>query len=144
MPEVLEISSDEEEGVKDGSKNTDFEWIQELLFNSDDESDGGSDDVVFIHENKAPEGKSKSSTLSVKNDVVDDDDDCVVLEEDPENGVTSVDEEDATGSDELVVVGEKGQVCSLSLFSTINKWYLYACCIIKPKSLRCFLGKLRF
>jgi len=111
MPEVLEISSDEEEDVKEESKNTDFEWIQELLFNSDDESDGGSDDVVFIHENKAPEGKSKSSTLSVKDDV--DDDDCVVLEGDPENGVTSVDEEDASeGSDELVVVGEKGQVCS--------------------------------
>jgi hypothetical protein len=115
MPEVLEISSDEEEDVKEESKNTDFEWIQELLFNSDDESDGGSDDVVFIHEKKAPEKKSKSSTLSVKDvkDDVDDDDDCVVLEGDPENGVTSVDEEDSTeGSDDLVVVGEKGQVCS--------------------------------
>lgn len=113
MPEVLEISSDEEEDVKEESKNTDFEWIQELLFNSDDESDGGSDDVVFIHEKKAPEKKSKSSTLSVKDvkDDVDDDDDCVVLEGDPENGVTSVDEEDSTeGSDDLVVVGEKGQV----------------------------------
>jgi len=111
MPEVLEISSDEEEDVKEESKNTDFEWIQELLFNSDDESDGGSDDVVFIHENKAPEVKSKSSTLPANDDV--DDDDCVVLEGDPENGVTAVDEEDATeGSDELVVVGEKGQVCS--------------------------------
>lgn len=112
MPVVVDISSDEEEDLKEGSKNTDLEWIEELLFNSGNESDSdGDSDVVFLHENKPPELKSKSSTLPVK--VVDDgdDDDCLVLEGDPENCVTSVDDEDATGSDELVVVGEKGQVC---------------------------------
>ncbi|CAL5207079.1 unnamed protein product [Lathyrus oleraceus] len=114
MPVVVDISSDEEEDLKEGSKNTDLGWIEELLFNSGNESDSdGDSDVVFLHENKPPELKSKSSTLPVK--VVDDgddddDDDCLVLEGDPENGVTSVDDEDATGSDELVVVGEKGQV----------------------------------
>ncbi|KAK2455209.1 GATA zinc finger domain-containing protein [Trifolium repens] len=109
MPEVLEISSDEEEGLKEETKSSDLDWIQELLFNSDDESDADSD-VVIIHENKPPELKSKSSKDADDDDDDDDDDDCVVLEGDPENGVTSVDEEDSTGSDELVVVGEKGQV----------------------------------
>ncbi|XP_061368603.1 uncharacterized protein LOC133311561 [Gastrolobium bilobum] len=105
MPVVLDISSDEEKGSEEGSKSTDFDWIKEFLFMSDEES-GDSDDVVFVHENK-PELKSKSSTLAAKDD--DDDDDCVVLEGDPEKGVVSVDE-DATGSDELRVVGEKGQI----------------------------------
>ncbi|TKY62295.1 31 kDa ribonucleoprotein [Spatholobus suberectus] len=39
----------------------------------------------------------------------DDEDDCVVLEGDPEKGVTTVDDS-PTGSDELRVVGEKGQI----------------------------------
>lgn len=114
MPVVLDISSDEDEGLKEGPKNSDLEWIQELLFNSDDEeSNADSDDVVILHETKPQQHfKSKAiSTLSV-NDGDDDDDDCVVLEGDPENGVTSVDDEGANGSDELLVVGEKGQVCS--------------------------------
>ncbi|XP_061347836.1 piriformospora indica-insensitive protein 2-like [Gastrolobium bilobum] len=70
-----------------------------------------SDDVVFVHENK-PELKSKPSTLAVKDD---DDDDCEVLEGDPEKCVVSVDE-DATGSDKLHVVGEKGQTWMYALF----------------------------
>ncbi|KAL5068021.1 hypothetical protein RYX36_018908 [Vicia faba] len=109
MPVVVDISSDEEEDVKEGSKYTDLDWIEELLFNSGDESDGDSD-VVFLHENKPSELKSRSSTLPVKDVDDGDDDDCLVLEDDPENGVTSLDDEDATGSDELVVVGEKGQI----------------------------------
>ncbi|PNX85534.1 hypothetical protein L195_g041603 [Trifolium pratense] len=120
MPDVLDISSDEEEGLKEETRSSDLDWIQELLFNSDDESDADSD-VVIIHENKPPELKSKSSKDAVDDDDDDDDgvdddddDDCVVLEGDPENGVTSVDEEDSTGSDELVVVGEKGQLVLIS------------------------------
>lgn len=111
MPEVLNISSDEEEGLEEAAKEADFDWIKELLFASDGESD---DDVIIVGEKK-PELKSKSSTtLAVKDDDDDedgDDDDCVVLEGDPDNGVTSVDE-DSTGSDDLLVVGEKGQVYS--------------------------------
>lgn len=102
---VLDISSDEEEGLKEEPKISDLDWIKDLLFTSDEESD---DEVVIVSENK-PQLKSKSSTLAVKVVDEDDDDDCVVLEGDPENGVTSVDEE-ATGSDELFVVGEKGQI----------------------------------
>ncbi|KAJ1397875.1 hypothetical protein SESBI_31534 [Sesbania bispinosa] len=75
MPVVLDISSDEEEGLMEEPKISDFDWIKDLLFTSDEESDD---------------------------------------EGDPENGVTSVDEE-ATGSDELLVVGEKGQMWRLIL-----------------------------
>lgn len=108
MPVVLDISSDEEQGSEEGITNIDFGWIKEMLEMSDDEKSDDSDDVVILHEKK-PELKLKSSTPVVKDVDNDDDDDCVVLDGDPENGVTSVDE-DATGSDELVVVGEKGQV----------------------------------
>lgn len=64
--------------------------------------------------------KSKSSTLTVKDvgDDDDDDDDCVILEGDPENSVASV-EEEANGSDELLVIGEKGQVCVSLLYSFV-------------------------
>ncbi|XP_027365196.1 uncharacterized protein LOC113872117 [Abrus precatorius] len=108
MSVVLDISSDEEEDLEKGLKKNDFDWIKEFLFTSDDEESDDSDEVVIIRENK-PESKSKSSTLVVKDVVVDDDDDCVVLEGDPQNGVASVVEE-TTESDELLVVGEKGQI----------------------------------
>ncbi|KHN48950.1 uncharacterized protein LOC114382200 [Glycine soja] len=109
MPEVLDISSDEEEGLEESLTVTDFSWIREMLQTSDEESDD-SVEVVVIHENR-PQMKSKSSTLTVKDvgDDDDDDDDCVILEGDPENSVASV-EEEANGSDELLVIGEKGQI----------------------------------
>ncbi|MED6227298.1 hypothetical protein PIB30_112218, partial [Stylosanthes scabra] len=115
MPEVLEISSDEEQGPEEGLRSVDIDWIKEFLGMSDSDSDDDdgksddSDDVIIISENKPHQPKSKSSTVAVKNLVDDDDDgDCVVLDGDPENGVTCVDDE-PTGSDEVLVVGEKGQ-----------------------------------
>ncbi|KAK7355611.1 hypothetical protein VNO80_14871 [Phaseolus coccineus] len=109
MREILDISSDEEEGLDESLTVNDFNFIREMLFSSDEESDD-SVKVVEIRENK-PEVKSKSSTLAVDlgGDDDDDDDDCVVLECDPESGVASV-EEEANGSDELLVIGEKGQI----------------------------------
>ncbi|KAK7277465.1 hypothetical protein RJT34_22478 [Clitoria ternatea] len=125
MPMVYVISSDDDDGDDEEEevivveeekedvlpKTTDFDWLQKLLYTPDQESDD-SDEVVIIHENK-PALKSNSSTLPVK-DIDggggdDGGDDCVVLEGDPENVVVSVVEE-ATGSDELLVVGEKGQI----------------------------------
>lgn len=103
-PIVLDISSDEEPSLVEGPENFDYDWIKQLLGDSDNESDD-SDEVIVVGEVK-PGPKSKSSKPSVK----DADDDCVVLDGDPENRVTSVNEE-ATGSDELLIVGEKGQVC---------------------------------
>lgn len=118
MPEVLDISSDEEEGLEESLTVTDFSWIREMLQTSDEESDD-SVEVVVIHENR-PQMKAKSSTLTVKDvgDDDDDDDDCVILEGDPENSVASV-EEEANGSDELLVIGEKGQVCVSLLYSFV-------------------------
>jgi len=117
MPEILDISSDEEEGLDESLTVNDFNFIREMLFSSDEESDD-SVKVVEIRENK-PEVKSKSSTLGVEDDDDDDDDDdCVVLEGDPENGVASV-EEEANGSDELLVIGEKGQVFVSLLYSCL-------------------------
>ncbi|XP_057743106.1 uncharacterized protein LOC130961311 [Arachis stenosperma] len=114
MPEVLEISSDEEQGPEKRLKSVDYDWIREFLGMSDSDSDDDgksddSDDVIIIRENKPHQPKSKSSTVAVKNLLDDEDGDCVVLDGDPENGVTCLDDE-PTGSDELLVVGEKGQV----------------------------------
>ncbi|KAI4350298.1 hypothetical protein L6164_004766 [Bauhinia variegata] len=103
MAVVLDISSDEESGLNELAKTFDYDWIKEFLGESDEESDD-SDDVVVIGEVK-PEQKSKSSKPTVK----DVDDDCVVLDGDPEDRVTSVNETE-TESDELLVVGEKGQI----------------------------------
>ncbi|RDX58120.1 hypothetical protein CR513_62587, partial [Mucuna pruriens] len=143
MHVILDISSDEEEGSKEGFTVTDFNWIKEMLFTSDVESDD-SDEVVEICCNKSVL-KSKSSTLAVKDD---DDDDCVVLEGDPEKGASSVVEE-ANGSDELLVIGEKGQVacrdypharhlCAILPFSSTphekhcNQCHCYVCDSLAP------------
>ncbi|XP_047180078.1 uncharacterized protein LOC124846776 [Vigna umbellata] len=107
MREILDISSDEEEGLEESLTVTDFNFIREMLFSSDEESD---DSVKIVEIREKPELKSKSSTLAVKDlGDDDDDDDCVLLESDPENGVASV-EEEANGSDDLFVIGEKGQI----------------------------------
>ncbi|KAE9619406.1 hypothetical protein Lal_00047861 [Lupinus albus] len=108
---VVHISSDEEQGSEERATKTDFDWIKEFLDMSGDENSDDSDDVVIVGEKK-PELKLKSLSTpapKVLDDDSDDDDDCVVLDCDPEKGVTSVNE-DSTGSDELLVVGEKGQI----------------------------------
>ncbi|KAI9085860.1 hypothetical protein K1719_032274 [Acacia pycnantha] len=103
MPDVLDISSDEELGLEEGVKGVDYDWIMDFLGVSDKESDD-SDDVIVVHEQK-PERRSKSSRPAA----IESDDDCVVLDGDPENAITSVNKS-ATESDELIVVGEKGQI----------------------------------
>lgn len=136
MREILDISSDEEEGLEESLTVIDFNFIREMLFSSDEESDD-SVKVVEIRENK-PEVKSKSSTLAIKDlGGDDDDDDCVLLESDPENGVASV-EEEANGSDELFVIGEKGQVFVSLLYSSVCD-IAHGNCIIKFAVLSCYL-----
>ncbi|CAL0299648.1 unnamed protein product [Lupinus luteus] len=109
MP-VVHISSDEEQVSEEGTTESVFDWIKEFLEMSEGESSDDSDDVVIIGEKK-PELKLKSLTTPARKvlDGDSDDDDCVILDCDPEKGVTSVNE-DSTGSDELLVVGEKGQI----------------------------------
>ncbi|TKY52783.1 31 kDa ribonucleoprotein [Spatholobus suberectus] len=109
MPLVFDISSDDEEGLEQVLSMPDFDFIREFLSSSEEESDI-SDEAVVVHQNK-PELKSKSPTLAVKVEDGDDgdDDDCVILEGDPEKGAAPVAEE-ANGSDELLVIGEKGPI----------------------------------
>ncbi|KAK9282020.1 hypothetical protein L1049_004931 [Liquidambar formosana] len=105
---VFEISSDEE--VSSGEpKSDDFDWISELLSEVNRERDD-SDDVVVLREVNPPKQRLKSSSAvksSSKDD--DDDDDCVVLDGDPDNPVSMVNDA-ASGEDELLIVGEKGQI----------------------------------
>ncbi|KAF7804587.1 uncharacterized protein G2W53_043698 [Senna tora] len=141
MPVILDISSDEEGGME-GPENLDYDWIKELLGDSDKESDD-SDEVVIIREVKS-ELKSKSSRPSAK----DVDDDCVVLDGDPENCITSVNEAE-NESDELLIVGEKGQIacrdyphprhlCAIFPFSSTpherycNQCHCYVCDLPAP------------
>ncbi|MED6221854.1 hypothetical protein PIB30_058705 [Stylosanthes scabra] len=114
---VLDISSDEEQPFLEESEANNIidyedminEW---LVMPHEEESD---QDHVAVNE---VDYKSKSSapTPSVKGMQDDnDDDDCVILDGDPERDVTTsvVEEEPTTAaseSDELLLVGEKGQV----------------------------------
>lgn len=102
---VVDLSSDEEEnGFKDGDGTDYFVWLNKFLV--DDESANGgdgndSDDVVVVGGVIATPKRRKRKSISVE----DVDDDCVVLER------KSDEEKDCDdGSDELVIVGEKGQV----------------------------------
>ena len=85
MPDVLDISSDEEEpGLEEGRSN--FDWIMEFLGVSDKESDD-SDDVIVVHEQKQG---LKSKSLRPATIESDHDDDCVILDGGPEKAITSV------------------------------------------------------
>lgn len=102
---VLDISSDEEGSVSDvpkGSGSESYDWLEEF-FGVDDLIPGDSDEVVVVKEVNA---KSMSNKLLTD----DDDDDCVVLDGDPEKSISAPDDAVDGGSDDLLIVGEKGQV----------------------------------
>lgn len=106
VPVVLDVSSDDDEDLEEkGERVIDLHWLKEFLDISDEESN----EVLVLDQVNKPQHKSKSSFLTPVVGDDDDDDDCVVLDGDPENRVTTVDDS-PTLSDELVVVGEKGQV----------------------------------
>ncbi|KAL2540704.1 Uncharacterized protein Adt_01682 [Abeliophyllum distichum] len=123
-PIILEISSDDEASFGEargdggcsggGGGGEDHDWLSELL-NEVNSGTDDSDDVVFVDEvvvnpKKARLNSSNSSVKTV-NYNGDDDDECVILDGDPDKPVavenSEVDDED---SDDLLVVGEKGQV----------------------------------
>ncbi|PON37129.1 hypothetical protein PanWU01x14_322500 [Parasponia andersonii] len=100
-PVVFDISSDEEESGVTEPKGDEYDWLAEYLDSDDKKSDDDSDEVVVLGEVK-PKSRSKSS----KPTVVDGDDDCVVLDGDPDKPVV---DDAVNDSDELLIVGEKGQ-----------------------------------
>ncbi|XP_057473448.1 RPM1 interacting protein 13-like isoform X3 [Actinidia eriantha] len=102
-PVVLDISSDEE-GC-DG-----FDWLSELLHEAMGEGDG-SDDLVLVGEVAMnPKQRLKSSNVDEKRPVNDLDDDCVVLDGDPDKPAESENNWGGGDSDDLLIVGEKGQI----------------------------------
>ncbi|CAN4093505.1 unnamed protein product [Withania somnifera] len=111
---IFDISSDEEVGFvksKGGSGGSDdYDWITELLGEGDERSKDDSDDVVVVREvikNTNLKSLNSANKPSVNND--DDDDDCVVLKEDPDKLVQVVNDRVDDDSDDLFVVGQKGQ-----------------------------------
>ncbi|XP_015892153.3 RPM1 interacting protein 13 isoform X1 [Ziziphus jujuba] len=139
---VFDISSDEEQDRSE-PRSDDYSWISELLGDVDEETDEESDEVVVVGEVN-PKPRSKSSRQTLK----DVDDDCVVLDGDPDKPVEAA--EDSTGgSDELLIVAEKGQIacrdfphsrhlCASFPFSTTphekhcNQCHCYVCDSLAP------------
>ncbi|XP_044504107.1 uncharacterized protein LOC123224491 isoform X2 [Mangifera indica] len=111
---VFDVSSDEEKGF-DEPEGHDYSWLSKLLCDEPDDSD----EVVVVGGIK-----SKSTESTVCNE---DDDDCVVLDADPDEPLSADNDKAGEGDgereaegerdgdgdgeeDDLVVVGEKGQI----------------------------------
>lgn len=121
-PLILDISSDEETGFGDADRGggsygefgerEDVDWLSKLLVEVGGNKDDDSDDVVFVSE-VFPKSPKKSRTDFLKplaKIVVDeDDDDCVVLDDDPDKPLVVVNNK-VDDSDDLEIVGEKGEV----------------------------------
>ncbi|GAV84177.1 hypothetical protein CFOL_v3_27621, partial [Cephalotus follicularis] len=111
--EILDISSDEEPALDD------FKWLSALLY----DDGGGDDDVVVVGEVKPKSKSLKPKSKSLKPTVIknvafdhanghgdDDDDDCIVLDADPEKLVPIIENDDVTDTDDLLIIGHKGQI----------------------------------
>ncbi|XP_043693714.1 uncharacterized protein LOC122644165 [Telopea speciosissima] len=101
--DILEISSDED-GAWDERSFDNLDWISDLLDTGGCETED-SDDVVFVSERQSSKPANRPKLTSGD----DSDDDCTILDGDPENPVAAVNDS-ADGSDELLIVGEKGQL----------------------------------
>lgn len=95
----IDISSDEDASLHRDVDDDTVDWLSNLIESADSKFDDDVDDVVVIGE---VNGASKKEV----------DDDCVVLDGDPDKAVSVEDDGSGSGSDDLVVVGEKGQVLS--------------------------------
>ncbi|KAF8394217.1 hypothetical protein HHK36_020424 [Tetracentron sinense] len=106
---IFDISSDDDGGW-DNHDDENLDWLLSELFDNETEE---SSDVVIVDEvscGSAIQKQSYKPSNAAKSAFRDDlDDDCLILDCDPDNPVPVVnDTED--GSDELLVVGEKGQL----------------------------------
>lgn len=132
-PLILDISSDEEAGFADIRKGGDCEfgdredvdWLSKIWFELGGNMDDDSDDVVILSEEvaKSPQ-KSRLESLKPLTKLVDDDDDCIVLDGDPDKSIVVVNNKVDGGddSDDLEIVGEKGEV---RIFSFLLFYYYY-------------------
>lgn len=105
---IFDLSSDDDEVAPawEEPKGDDYDWLSEVL-EAVDKGLEDSDEVVVVGEVN-PNKKSKSS--SVRKAVDDDDDDCVILEGDPDKALSDVNNPQEEDSDDLLIVGQKGQV----------------------------------
>lgn len=112
-PVVFDISSDEEcwgETGRGKSNTADggdaYDWISEFFEGESEDSDGVElVGEVFLN----PKPRPKPSSVAEKPKDFDDDDDCVILDGDPDKLVT-IEKDNASDTDDLLIVGEKGQV----------------------------------
>lgn len=111
-PVIFDISSDEEPAFDEPSSgccDDDHDWLTQLLETVDKQTTD-SDEVMVVGEYIPPKLKlksNKSSSIPVKEV---EDDDCVVLDGDPDKPVDVVSETTASDGDDVLVVGEKGQI----------------------------------
>lgn len=120
---VLDISSDEEgccllEGEPLSADSYDSDWLAELLREESEASPGGNSDEVVVIKEVNPKSKSKGSQQLMD----DDDDDCVILDFNPDKPVADSDGSAVdNSSDDLVIVGETGQVYQRKLGKEIEE-----------------------
>ncbi|GMH27854.1 hypothetical protein Nepgr_029697 [Nepenthes gracilis] len=103
-PFVVDISSSDEEVAFDGANTDYFDWLRNFFEAEDGEigGKGDSDDVIVLGEVLAkPNSANKMATK--------DGADCVLLDGDPDKPVNEP-SDSGDGSDDLIIVGEKGQV----------------------------------
>jgi hypothetical protein len=136
LPEILDISSDDEQGFPEtgGGDGDDCDWLARLLIDAADDKqnlpEDDSDEVVVVGEfiNDMRNSNSRESTAMLR----DFDDDCVVLDGDPNNSVSEVNDDDTAdnGSDECLIVGGKGQIANRFQLQR----YIQRSCMIRPMS----------
>lgn len=124
-PVVMYISSDEESDWCETESN-DFDWLSELLVDGNKYTVDDSDEVVVLSEVN-PKPRSRSAKPMVREH----DDDCVVLDCDPDKLAKAVDDL-ADGSDEVLIVGEKGQVCINRFISVQAINFRFSCLYFLP------------
>lgn len=116
----MEISSDEEDdalsesGMGSFDYGSSLDWLSDMLALEDDP--WTSDDLAVVDEFSCPSPVEKLDCLPLSTEACvsadDSDDDCQILDDDPDKPAEATQDE-GDRSDELLIVGEKGQVCFL-------------------------------
>ncbi|CAA6662539.1 unnamed protein product [Spirodela intermedia] len=113
---IVEISSDEEDEVSEsGMESFDYgsslDWLSDMLGLEDDP--WTSDDLVVVDEFSCHSPVEKLDCLPLSTETCvsaeDSGDDCQILDDDPDKP-TEATQDEGDRSDELLIVGEKGQV----------------------------------